>query len=479
MRVTILCATVLLAVVLPRASLGQSGLMAPASERKAEPPTLKFTVHPSTEPVPALKYQFLPTLLERRRGNAAVNYNKLAIQVESGFGEDETERDAIWASLEETPMGELPSAEVRAALAKRERLLVDLDAAVRLSHCDWQSFNGQVDLYALRLPELQSLREMSRWLGVRSKLAVAEGRYDDALRSLQTGYTVGQHAADSNVLVAGLIGIACSGIMSAHVAELVQLPDAPNLYWALTSLPDPLIDLRAGFEGEMYALHLSCPELANVESTEHNEQYWQAAMKGIWTKITQIGGEPKLGAFPSEAAVALMAARGYPMARQALIDQGRSAEEVDRMPVPQVITIYTVRTYEELRDDLFKWMHVPYWQMSQGRDAINMKLYRAGRTREILPIASLVLPAVTAATGAQVRCDREIRMLRIVEAIRMHGRLPEKLADISEVPIPLDPGTGKPFGYGLRGDTAILEAVVPAKDLKWFGRRYEIKFAQQ
>ncbi len=108
------------------------------------------------------------------------------------------------------------------------------------------------------------------------------------------------------------------------------------------------------------------------------------------------------------------------------------------MPVSQVTAIYTIRTYEEFRDDLFKWFHVPYSQAGGGIEKAEMKLTRECRSREILPIASLLLPAVTAANRAGARCDRETRMLQIVEAIRMHGRLPEKLADITSMPIPLD-----------------------------------------
>lgn len=472
MRVRMLCVAVLLAVVLPRVSLGQTA----APPKKAEPPTLKFTVHPSAEPVPALKYQLLPNLLERKRGNAAVQYNKLAIQ--TNFEEQDLDRFTTWNSVDDTPLGQLPLAEVRAALAKHKRLLGDLDTAARFNQCDWQLLDGQVDLYAIRLPELQSLRQVSQLLGVRTRLEIAEGRYDDAVHSLQTGYALGRHSADSSTLVGGLVGIACSSIVSSHVAELVQQPDAPSFYWALSSLPDPLIDLRPGYEGEMYSLHLSCPELADIESTVHNEQYWRDAVKSIWTTITRVRGGLSEDSFPAEAAVALMAARGYPMARQALIEQGRSAEEVDRMPVSQVIAIYTVRTYGEFRDDLFKWFHVPYWQMGDTNQ-IGRELVRESRSREVIPIASLVLPAVGAAIHAQVRCDREIRMLRIVEAIRMHGRLPKKLGDITEVPIPLDPGTCKPFKYEVKGDTATLEADVPADRVKWFGRRYEIRFSQQ
>ncbi len=478
MRATILCAAVILTAVLPRVSPGQSGLMAPPSPKKKGPPTLKFTVLPSAEPIPALKYQFLPTLMDRRRGNAAVNYNKLAIQVETRFKDEDLDRIKAWCSVGQTPLGELPLGEVRALLAKHKRFLADLDTAARFNQCDWQAFDDPVDFYRLALPELQNLRQMCRLLGVRARLEIAEGRYDDAVHSLQTGYAAGQHAADSPTLVSGLVGVACSSVMSSRVAELVQRPDAPNLYWALASLPDPLIDLRPGFEGEMYSIHLSCPKMADIESGGHNEEYWRDAVNGLWAKVTEIGGGPKEGVLGTEPVVAILAARGYPMARQALIDWGRSPEEVDRMPVSQVTAIYTIRTYEEFRDNLFKWFHVPFWQAGDI-DQAEMTLVREGRFREIIPIASLVLPAINAANRAGVRCEREIRMLQVVEAIRMHGRLPQRLAEITKVPIPLDPGTGKPFGYQLKGDTAILEAGVPADEVQWFGRRYEIKFAPQ
>ena len=50
----------------------------------------------------------------------------------------------------------------------------------------------------------------------------------------------------------------------------------------------------------------------------------------------------------------------------------------------------------------------------------------------------------------------------MVEALRLYahshnGCLPEKLDEMTEVPIPDDPVTGKPFVYRLDGATATIE----------------------
>ena len=63
--------------------------------------------------------------------------------------------------------------------------------------------------------------------------------------------------------------------------------------------------------------------------------------------------------------------------------------------------------------------------------------------------------------GAEARLDRRVAALRVVEAIRMYaaahgGELPDSLDRITEVPVPLDPVTGKPFGYHLEGGRAEL-----------------------
>ncbi len=75
-------------------------------------------------------------------------------------------------------------------------------------------------------------------------------------------------------------------------------------------------------------------------------------------------------------------------------------------------------------------------------------------------------------------------MLRCVEGLRLYaaahdGKLPAKLADVP-VPLPVDPFTGRPFGYTLEAGTATVRGTPPAGMEKnaGFNVRYEIKIAK-
>ena len=173
--------------------------------------------------------------------------------------------------------------------------------------------------------------------------------------------------------------------------------------------------------------------------------------------------------------------RGYPIAKQGLVERGFSAEAVEAMPVAQVILLFTLRQFEELRDELLKWFYVPYAEGLQGAQAAEKRLETArAEFIEVLPVASLLLPAVGNVRSAVVRADRQIAVLRIIEALRIYGashegRLPEKLADITQVPVPVDPATEKSFEYRLEGDTAHLQGPV----LRGQSLHYEIRMLRE
>jgi hypothetical protein len=89
------------------------------------------------------------------------------------------------------------------------------------------------------------------------------------------------------------------------------------------------------------------------------------------------------------------------------------------------------------------------------------------RHREILPIASLLLPAISTARFSVTRLDRDIAAIQTVEALRLYaakngGKLPARLEDITEVPVPIDPVNGRLFDYKLEGRSATLEGKAPA-----------------
>jgi len=487
MRYAIWCAVFIVLLGAPSWARGQvTSLWAPPDADENKAPTTKLVLHPMAAPRPALRYQLLPPLLDRRPGNAAVLYNKVPAERTAFFNKFGKTWDKI-QKWQETPLSDPRERELRkpwASLVADGSIFEILDRAARCESCDWQLPIREQEFYSILLPEFQQARNFARLLAAKARIEIAEKRFEAAERTLQSGYALGRHVAQGPCLVTSLVGLAIAGIMSKDMEDWAQEPGAPNLYWALTWLPRPLIDLRPGIEGEMDAVYLSYPDLRNLDTARHSPDQWRELLDKTVERIYRWQGTES--SVPRPLITTAAAIRGYPMAKRALVAWGRPAAEVEAMPVAQVIMIYTMRTYDELRDDVFKWFAVPYPKGRAGAAEADKDLRRASlEGREALPIAGMLLPAVQAAHLAAVRGDRTIAMLRVVEAIRLYGaghegRLPDNLAEIKEVPIPADPITGKPFLYQQSDGTAILESpYIPNYPQKHFGIRYEIKFAQK
>jgi hypothetical protein len=73
-----------------------------------------------------------------------------------------------------------------------------------------------------RLPDFQQIRGVSRMLGICTRLAIAEGRYDDAIEHIRMNYRVGHDVGKEMFVVCNLIGIAMEGI--AEVGVIVTFP---------------------------------------------------------------------------------------------------------------------------------------------------------------------------------------------------------------------------------------------------------------
>ena len=161
----------------------------------------------------------------------------------------------------------------------------------------------------------------------------------------------------------------------------------------------------------------------------------------------------------------LAALQGYPRAKRYLIEQGRTAAEVEAMPVAQVILLYTVQIYDELSDEQFKWFFLPGGGGAKGWNGPN-----GVWARQFAPERSfrslLLLPASAAAKNAETRCEWTVAILRIFEAMRLYaaahdGRWPDRLSDITEVPIPMNPFDGESFIYHREGNKADLDVEGP------------------
>ena len=144
------------------------------------------------------------------------------------------------------------------------------------------------------------------------------------------------------------------------------------------------------------------------------------------------------------------------------------ADIVDVMPAAQVVLTNTLRSFEELRDEAFQWFFVPYVEGVEGIEAMSAELdakdVAGDDINSAQRLAKIFLPFVRGVRIAEVRSQRDIAVLRMIEALRIYGadhdgRLPETLADMMEVPLPVDPMTGKPFGFRREGEVALIESL--------------------
>ncbi len=458
--------------------------------------TTKVVLHPAAEPRPALKYQLLPPLRDRRPGNAVLQYGMVPI-------DRYTSKANGWDWDKYAEWDEMPLAKLRADPSLRDKkyawltesndLSEQLELAARCDSCDWEvTLRDHPDFLSVFRPRLELSRNLARILSVRVRLEILDGKYDEAIRTFQTGYALARHAAHGPTVIQCLVGTAISGVMSRQVEDFIQQPDAPNLYWAVATLPRPLIDFRPGWEGEMDGFFYSFPDLRDLDKKNYSPESWErllqqaidralreSPVKTAYGLASQQQEKGRDAPETDRSRIMQNVQDRCPDARRYLIAHGRSAADVEAMSVPQAILLYSQQTYEELRNDMFKYFFMPYPQVRKRMEQVGSQ---AMSNREVIPLFSTsTLRALLAAKNAQTRIDRNLAALQVLEAIRLYGaahdgRLPDSLSDITEVPIPLDPFRDEPFLYERTGtNTAILKSPpAPITPL-----RYEIQFVRE
>lgn len=440
-------------------------LIVGVAQAVGQDPQLRLTVSPAKEPVPALKYPLLPAIRDQSAGNAALLYYRAFSPDWLTHRRPETAK-VLDAWRNDT--SKKPGEELRWVLTYKP--LEEIDKAARRSYCEWEQHERlrKEGIYML-LPDVQSMREFANLLALRARFQLQAGEYDKAVHTFQTGFALSRHVAEGLTLIQALVGLAINNIMLAEVERWIEKPDAPNLYWSLTALPSPYIDLRRSLQGERFFMDSLFPNLREAMIEKKPELFGQDRMRVV-VRDLQLAGVMNLeGDMPNlggKLGLALYAAKVYPEAKKALVAEGWKAEVVEQMPVTVTALMYEVLNYERIYDDLIKWYGTPYAEAKKGM-AKAMETITASPSG--VPVgkmlARMLLPALDKVIMAGLRTDRKIAALRCVEAMRLFaaekGRWPEKLAEMTEVPIPKDPLTGAAFEYRVEKDKATLTAPAP------------------
>ncbi len=462
-----------LVLVLPL--FGQSGLAGPPVPKKWSV-NLALTVSPQAAPVPALRYRLFPLWSERKPGDAAPIYLRFAHERGDSMRKELAEKPAQWNEL---PLAQLPLREARAFVDRWDYNLKQLDLGARRKSCDWNYTLDVDNVIAVRLPDAQEMRLHGGLLGLKARVEIADGNYADALRTLETGFAFSNHVGEGAFILNGLIGMAIANRLTDCLPELVQRPDAPNLYWALTAVPRPLVDPRKGMDVEQRMGEMLYRDLTDLER-ERSADEWSVALRRVVTKLRQIRDDLGMAGGKSKIVEMYTLVQALPAAKKHLIEvMGVPEKKVAAMPAAQVLLLHLAAEYREARDDAFRAIYLPYPQARKVAAEARKRWQDKKRTWEGVYILDALVPTIEQVLLAQVKLERKFAALRVVEALRMHaaankGHLPDKLDEIKLAPIPLDPCTGQPFDYQHDGDTATITSVIAGDQPTLSGLRIQV-----
>jgi hypothetical protein len=454
-----------------------------AEEAKAEDKWFidrALTVSARLAPAEALKYRLFPLTSERKDGNAVPMYLRFAQERPEAAKRYLYEHCDQWKDL---PLEQIPLAEAHVFLDRWKYNLKQLELGARRKSADWNYALDAGSLLEMILPEVQDMRYQARLLLVKARVETAEGHLDEALRTFETGFSFCQQLAEASFLVSGVVAIWEASRFAAALPDLMGRPDAPNLYWALTAMPRPLISLRNSMEQEQRSAEKQFPDLAELDRP-HSPEQWDAALARVRKEAERLRRmQPDLKNKPPAPGTTASdpAARSpdLPAAKKYLTEVvGMKAAALEKMTPAEMLLRWIYGTFKEQRDDLYKATYLPFSQAW-------LILIETMQRQKELPANEAVLFAhkwnlqLHTVLTAQVRLERQLAALRVIEALRIHavshgGDLPTDLGEVMAVPLPEDPGTGRPFEYHREGTEATLICHLPGRPREEQSLRYRL-----
>jgi hypothetical protein len=446
---------------------------------RAEPQELvvRLTVRPSATTQSSLQFKLLPELVDQTPGNAATLYlmaSKLGPDRKLGY-ELENRADDLLKPPAESMHAE-QARDVLGPFAGRLRLA---DLAAHRQEAHWDYSLREEGLNAL-LPHLNDVRGFASLWSLEARLQILDNDWPAAARRIADGLSLARQLNRQAVMVQALVGTGIADeTLTTGVSDWIARAGSPNLYWSLSELPQPFVDVHeiAGFEKAI--VYYTFPVLRDSSGGKCKAESWREF-------IAQLPGLARQLSVQTESNVSVkfqasvLAAAAYPQARADLLASGRSASEVDAMDVDQAVGIYFVEHYRRLRERAWAAWELPFWEghadLADRTAEINAERSKLGGN----PLAYF-FPQLAQARYQFCLVDREIALLRTVEAIRDYaahhdGNPPASLEEIKNLPIPIDPVRNLPFRYERHGQTATIEAL-PYDGQVAHGERYELTIA--
>jgi hypothetical protein len=442
---------------------------------------VKMTLHPVATTRPALQYKLLPDLAEQTPGNAVTLYFIAAKSgPDSKVAEELVDKASDYIRM---PLDKLPINEAVGLLAQFSGRLGEAHLAARRQQAIWDPPLRE-DGAGARLSYLGDVRGFAILWVLQAKLQMARADWNAAGSILEDGFSLSHQLTNQAGLVQGMVSSSVDEIMLQEgVESWVGQPNAPNLYWALSDLPQPLVDLHTIAQYERAIPYFTFPVMLEAKSGPVAPEKWTRFITALPRLLKSGYARDEGGTFESRAQAALLAARVAPRARAYLLSTGVTRETLEAMPIDQVVGLYFVEEYRRDSQEMWKAWELPFWE-GVGQLRRTAQELEPARNGIDSPLVAFVPPLVSP-RWRFAQLERECALLRTIEALRDYaarheGQPPDSLEQIKDLPIPPDPITGKPFVYERAGQTAVLTAPPPPSlEHRWYhdAVRYELSFS--
>lgn len=437
---------------------------ATTASQPATPPQ-SLTLQPAPLPRPALHYRLAPDPATLVDGNAAPLYLMAVTHHLMGDARPaEATVDQVTAWLD-APLDQLPRQQAAALVDAYASPLHFCELAARRTRCDW-GIPERDDGFMTLLPQLHDLRVLGLVLALRERLQIADGKFDDAAHTCQTGLALAHHLSGEHYMIQALVAAAIAQRMLAPLDDWQRATSSPNLYWALTDLPTPLVDFRASIRKEQASVSFALPDIAEARAGHLTPEHYARLTRQLAEifRGKAVGGSD---ADQQKAIDASEAALNNPpaTAKETLRRLGYDAAKINAMKPSELLGLAWTAQYDDLSQDIYKWSALPFPQ-AIGPMMKSMNTLAAARG-DAIDNPLLGLPSTPRAYWIITRLDRRLAQLRTVEALRNHAathanKLPASMADLPEgSPAPADPSTGRAFEYRLTDDGAVLASPAP------------------
>jgi hypothetical protein len=265
-------------------------------------------------------------------------------------------------------------------------------------------------------------------------------------------------------LIQQLVGIAIEGIMQGVVEDAIRTPGCPNLYFALATVPHERRPMFRALEFEISSFKRVFPLLNEPETQTWSREVWAQKWSEAADSLSQLSGmgmgsEDSRGKALLSLVLAAEVASDARTARKQLVEAGLNPDKVAAMFPEQALAIDTSLQLRKWGEELLASFLLPTPAAQSAAQAVESRMslgFDLPTSRNIgLVFGGLLLPAVNAAIQAELRVQSTHHRLLTIEAIRHYaathdGKLPQSLAELTELPPQIDLHTGELIGYEVK-----------------------------